>query len=118
MAPVLELQKTTCSNYGASFDPPVPNSRMGVALQSLADKPTYGIRVNPENGTNGWYIWAGERSDAKDFFQPLCLEHIYDYCALAAPFLALPPGWAFINDGSYADVWFEPEHLKSSDQNN
>jgi len=28
---------------------------------------------------------------------------------LALPFLALPPGWRFLTDGSYVDVWQDEE---------
>ncbi len=84
---------------------------MGVALTSLKGIPAYGIRYPPANGTNGWYIWAGEYSSAGDFFQPVCAEHAPDLFAIAVPFLALPPGWAFITDGSYIDVWYDPKYL-------
>lgn len=29
------------------------------------------VKGNPENGTNGWYLWCGmEWSEADDFFHP------------------------------------------------
>jgi hypothetical protein len=56
----------------------------------------------------GWYLWAGAGwSDDPDFFQPLCVEHLVDRCPLAVPFLGLPPGWRFLTDGTYLDVWFD-----------
>jgi hypothetical protein len=109
-----EAQRILCHRYGASYEPPVAGSRMGVALQSLSGVPTYGIRKPPAHGTNGWYIWAGEWSNAPDFYQPVCIEHAADYFANAVPFLALPPGWAFITDGDYIDVWYDPKYLESA----
>lgn len=106
-----EAQRALCLQYGAVFDPPAAGSRLGIALKSLSRVPTYGIRHPPANGTNGWYVWAGEHSSAVDFYDALCIEHIADYCPIVLPFLALPPGWAFITDGSYTDVWFDPKFL-------
>ena len=97
--------------YKAKVEPPLPGSKMGVALKSLSAKPTRGIRYLPSKDTNGWYIWAGEQSTAPDFYQSVCVEHIGDHSPIVLPFLALPPGWAFITDGSYVDVWFDPKFL-------
>lgn len=108
MLAVNQEQNDVCARYGASFEQPQAGSHLGIALETLHLVPVYGVRVSPEHGTNGWYIWGGEWSAAADFFQPLCVEHLADRCPLALPFLALAPGWRFITDGSYADVWYDP----------
>lgn len=79
-----------------------PNVREGLL-------PIHGVRVRPENGTTGWYIWAGEYSDDPNFFVPLHVEHLAEWCPLADRFLLLPPGWRFLTDGEHVDVWFDPD---------
>ncbi|WP_395739418.1 hypothetical protein [Prosthecobacter sp.] len=105
-------QQDICHQYGAELTPPTAGSRVGIALQSLHQSPVYGVRLKPENGTNGWYVWAGEKSDDEDFFQPVCVEHLLEVCPLAWPFLSLPPGWKFLTDGDYIDVWHDASLLE------
>jgi hypothetical protein len=99
-------QRAVCEQYGTEFRPPAAGSRVGLATQSLGLQPLNGMRIEPEGGVCGWYLWAGgEPSTADGFYQPICLEHLPDYCPAAIPFLALPPGWRFLTDGNYSDVW-------------
>lgn len=113
MDEVAELQVAVCRKYVASFEPPVPGSRVGIALQTLGRLPLYGLRIPGTPEVCGWYLWAGEEpSDDPDYFQPLCIEHVADRCATALPFLGLPPGWRFLTDGDYVDVWYDAELLK------
>ena len=108
----LNRQLDICRKYGAAYSPPALDSRIGIALNvKLGLIPLNGLRHPPENSMNGWYIWAGPQSNDPDFYQSLCVEHIGDHCPIVSPFLALPPGWAFITDGSYVDVWFDPKLL-------
>jgi hypothetical protein len=104
-----ELQQRICRTYGVEFVPPVPGSKVGIALRTLDQVPLHGMRVPPTETTCGWYLHAGEEwSDADDFYQPLCVDHLEKYCKLALPFLGLPPGWRFITDAhGYMDVWHE-----------
>jgi hypothetical protein len=44
-----------------------------------------------------------------DFFVPLHVEHLDEWCPMAMPFLLLPPGWRFLTDGDYEDVWHDPD---------
>jgi hypothetical protein len=38
------------------------------------------LRIQPENSTTGWYIWAGEQmSQADDFFVPLHVAHVEEW---------------------------------------
>ncbi|MFO0848038.1 MAG: hypothetical protein U0871_05710 [Gemmataceae bacterium] len=105
--PAAELQRRTCQAFGAGFDPPAPGTKVGIALRTLDRIPVHGVRLAPTETTCGWYIYAGDEwSDAPDFYQPLCVEHVADCCPAAVPFLGLPPGWHFLTDGNgFADAW-------------
>ncbi len=104
-----------CKRYGADYRPPAPESRLGIALQTLNQVPINGMRVRLEGGTCGWYIWAGgEPGDADDFYQPLCVRHLDDHCVVALDYLALPPGWRFQADHhGYEEVWFDETLLRA-----
>ena len=90
---------------------PVFGSKLGIALKTIGKEPINGLRHKEENGTNGWYIWCGEKlSNDPDFFSPLHVEHIAEYLPLIIEYLALPPGYRFLTDGiNYEDVWFDGE---------
>jgi hypothetical protein len=106
-----EIQQRICRTYGAGFDPPAPRSKLGLAIQTLDRLPIKGIRLDPTETTCGWYIYAGEEwSDDADFYKPICVEHLTQYCRFALPFICLPPGWGFMTDGKgFIDVWREDE---------
>ncbi|MCC2670421.1 MAG: hypothetical protein K0Q72_2892 [Armatimonadetes bacterium] len=107
--PLADQQRRICRTHGAEFVPPVPGSRVGIALQTMGQLPIHGVRLEPTETTCGWYLFAGEQwSDAADFYQPLCVEHLAHHAEPALPFLALPPGWHFMTDGQgFVDVWYE-----------
>lgn len=104
-----ELQRRICRTYGAAYEPPVPRSKVGIALQTMGRIPIHGVRIPVTETVCGWYIYAGDEwSDDTTFYQPLCLDHLAEYCRFALPFLGLPPGWRFLTDGrGYIDVWFD-----------
>ena len=104
-------QEAVCIKYGAAVVPVDPGEKVGIARNVRTGiKPINGMRVLPENGTSGWYIWAGpELSTAPDFFEPLHIAHLEDWCEPAMQFLALPPGWRFLVAGDHVDVWFDPD---------
>jgi len=109
-------QQAVCDQHGAVFSPPAAGSRVGIAIQTLGLRPLNGMRINPEGGVCGWYVWGGdEPSDADDFYQPLCIEHLPDYCPAALPFMSLPPGWRFLSDGTHIDVWYDAS-LRGADR--
>jgi hypothetical protein len=109
-------QQAICDQWGAKFTLLDPGLRVGIALQTLDQVPLHGLRIPPEGNTCGWYFRAGdEYSEDPNFFQPLCVEHLEKYCPLAIPFLALPPGWRFLTDGEYVDVWEDPQLLQAED---
>lgn len=101
-------QKAMCDHHGAEYLPPVAGSRAGIAIETLGLQPLNGMRIEPEGGGCGWYLWGGgEPSEADDFYKPVCIEHLAEICPFAIPFLALPPGWRFLADGEYVDVWYD-----------
>lgn len=87
--------------------------KVGIARNVLEGaSPLNGLRHAPDAGTTGWFIWGGEElSDDPDFFVPLHVEHLVDWCPDVLPYLALPPGWRFLIVPGYEDVWFDPDLL-------
>ena len=112
-----ELQRRVCEAYGVDYTPPLPGSKVGIALQTLDRTPVHAVRLPPTETTCGWYIYAGDEwSDDPDFYQPLCVEHMAKYCENAVPFLALPPGWWFYTDGKgNYEASFDPKLLEPPD---
>ena len=75
--------------------------------------PINGLRHPIQGDTTGWYIWAGgEPSTAPDFFQPVHVAHLVEWCPLALKFLGLPPGWRFQVADGHEDVWEDPTLLE------
>lgn len=101
-------QRDICRKYGAEFTVCRDELKLGVSL-SLKEgvRPIHGMRVNPTQGTSGWYVWAGEYSESADFFKPLHAGHIADWEPLVRPYLGLPPGWRFLIAENYEDVWYD-----------
>lgn len=75
--------------------------------------PINGIRYPNENDTCGWYIWAEEElSDSPDFFVPLHVKHLEDWCPFVIKYLGLPIGYRFLATPDYEDVWEDKEIIK------
>ena len=103
---VADDQKALCARIGTAFEPPSRSDKVGIALQTLHLRPLNGLRHPAEHGTCGWYIWGGEEwSDDPEFCQPLHVDHLDEKCPDILPYLALPPGWRFLIDADYEDVW-------------
>lgn len=101
-------QAGVCQRVGSPFHPVDYDLKLGLAMDTLRDMPITGVRTAPENGTDGWYIWGGEYSDAPDFFKPVHVHHVLELLPMIAKYLALAPGFKFIvDDEGYEDVWFE-----------
>ena len=106
--------ESVCEWVGVEPLKPLPYSKLGLAIGSLGNAPIHGLRHRPAEGTNGWYIWCGELSQASDFFSPLHAEHISNYLPSVVEYLDLPPGYRFLIDGhNYEDVWFDASLLES-----
>lgn len=111
----LRLQQELCAKYNAAFMPCLDDHKVGISL-SAKDRvyPINGLRTQPESGTTGWFIWggAGEPSQDSDFFKPLHVEHLKEWCPEVIPYLGLPPGWRFLIAPNHEDVWFDAKLLK------
>ena len=107
-------QKAVCDKYGARFAAAPRSKKVGIAenvREGLA--PINGLRHPPAGDTTGWYIWAGEElSHASDFFKPLHVEHLDEWCPGIEKYLGLPPGWRFLVAGDYEDVWYDESLLE------
>jgi hypothetical protein len=106
-------QSEVCRRYGVAFVAALPGLKVGIA-RNVRDGvlPVNGLRHPAEGDTTGWYIWAGEGlSDDPEFFVPLHVEHLDEWCPAAIRFLGLPPGWRFLVAGEREDVWEDPSLL-------
>jgi hypothetical protein len=62
--------------------PPAIDQKVGIA-QSVRSGllPLNALRHTPEEGTSGWFIWAGaEPSSDPAFFAPLHVSHASEWC--------------------------------------
>jgi hypothetical protein len=107
-----QQQRSFCLERGYDYVPSDPESKVGFARQTQGQLPINGLRHPPQNETNGWYIWCGEKlSSEPDFFSPLHTHHLIERCPQALKFLGLPPGFRFLVAGDYIDVWFDSSIL-------
>jgi hypothetical protein len=113
MSTVIEDQQELCKKYGTSWIASPDHLKVGIARNARTDlQPLNGLRHPPEADTTGWYIWAGEEfSTAPDFFEPLQVAHLAEWCPAALRFLGLPPGWRFLTSADYIDVWQDRQLL-------
>jgi hypothetical protein len=101
------LQRAVCRRYGASFVEANGQVAVGVAKDSRTGLfPIQGFRRRVEGESSGWHIWAGEvMSDAADFFRPISIIYLDEWCAGLKQYLALAPGWRFRIDRNGEHVW-------------
>jgi hypothetical protein len=110
-----EEQKALCKAWAAPFAPVGGELKLGIAENVKSGAlPIHGLRHPSDGDTTGWYIWAGgEPSDAPDFFKPLHVSHLDEWCPGIKRFLGLAPGWRFLTDmAGHDDVWEDPSLLK------
>jgi hypothetical protein len=107
------LQLSICAEVDSPVVPPVPESKVGIALGTLNQLPLNALRHPVEGSACGWYIWGGEEmSQNPEFFQPLHVAHLADYCPAIVPYLALAPGWRVLLAPSQREVWYDGALLK------
>jgi len=108
---LLREQERLCKAYGAPFVPSPMWLKVGAAANLRAGLvPINGLRHEPTGETTGWYLWAGtEFSEDPGFFLPLHVAHLEQWRPEILRFLGLAPGWRFLVDGSYVDVWQDTE---------
>ncbi|RCW41263.1 immunity protein Imm33 domain-containing protein [Paenibacillus prosopidis] len=106
-------QKELCRKYQADFVHSSNDDKLGISLNVKGNKlPINGLRLYPDKGTSGWFIWAGEElSQDPDFFVPLHIEHVEEWVPNIIKFLGLAPGWRFLVAENYEDVWYDQEIL-------
>ena len=107
-------QEATCRKYRVTCRDSPADLKVGVS-RSVRDGvlPLNGLRHPPQGDTTGWYIWAGgEPSAEADFFVPLHVAHLQEWCPDVMRFLALPPGYRFLVAGDTEDVWEDPALLE------
>lgn len=106
---IVREQKALCATHGANWCESPVTSKIGIARNVKEGLlPINGLRHPPQGDTTGWYIWGGDELSAEpDFFLPLHVGHLEEWCPLVLEFLGLPPGWRFLTDGDYKDVWFD-----------
>src|SRR5262245_34427685 len=92
-----ESRTSVCARFRATPLVAHPRDKVGVARNLTGGMlPWNGLRLAPEAGTCGWYLWAGgEMSEDPDFFGPIHVEHLADLRPEVLPYLDLPPGWRF-----------------------
>ncbi|MCO5946153.1 immunity protein Imm33 domain-containing protein [Mucilaginibacter flavidus] len=107
-------QKLVCERYGSPFYESQMFLKVGISKNVKNGVwPINGLRHPLEGDTTGWYIWAGEEfSTEPDFFTPLHVEHLEDWCPLALKYLGLAPGWRFLLAPDYEDVWEDLQLLQ------
>ncbi len=110
-----DAQKEICKKYNAEFFRSPTAFKVGIAA-NVKDgiTPINGLRHPPKGDTTGWYlhVYAGpEISSEPDFFKPLHVAHLDDWCLQIIKYLGLPPGWRFLIAGDYEDVWFDKSFL-------
>ncbi|SHF77965.1 hypothetical protein SAMN05443575_0878 [Jatrophihabitans endophyticus] len=107
-------QRLIANRFSVDPVPPCEGAEIGVARNVRDDLwPVNGMRHPVTDGVAGWYIWAGETlSNASDFFVPLHVRHLREWCPVVFPYLALPPGWRFLLAPGYEDVWYDGDLLR------
>lgn len=113
----MEKQLAVCKRFEAEPVPARPDLKVGISWNVKEGKqPINALRCPLAGDTTGWYIWAGEEwSDDPDFFVPLHVEHLEDWCPAVIQYLQLPPGWRFMIAPDFEDVWYD-ENLANRKQ--
>lgn len=107
----IHFQKLICEKYNSEWKPFNKKQFVGIS-ENYNLEPINGLRHSSEKGTSGWYIWFGEYSENKDFFKPICAEHLLEIYPKIIDYLGLEPGFRFlINKNGYEDVWFDDKLL-------
>lgn len=103
-----------CTHYESEYVPPEVDSTLGLGKTSATARPINGLRHLPTGDTSGWFIYTGTRpipQSDNDFFESVHTVHIAESFPEVAPYLALEPGWRFLIDGDYVDVWYDESLL-------
>ncbi|MET2985487.1 immunity protein Imm33 domain-containing protein [Aureibaculum conchae] len=103
----IDLQKEICEKYKSKWNPINKKLKIGIG-SDLNFNPIHGLRRPKEEGTTGWYIWAGEYSECDDFFKPIYAEHLLQIRPDLIKYFGLDIGYRFLIDKKGCeDVWFD-----------
>lgn len=116
MISALPEQIATCERFGSVVVSVASGQKVGIALATLQELPIHALRLAAEGETCGWYIYGGEHSEHPDFYQPLHVSHLNEYCPQIIPYLSLAPGWHVLLAPGYEDVWFDETLLEIAEQ--
>lgn len=88
------IQRVICNKYNVEYFPSPLDKKIGISLNMKDDiLPIHGLRHPPEGDTSGWYIWCGEDlTKDEDFFKPLHVKHLENWCPQIHKILGLPSG--------------------------
>jgi hypothetical protein len=112
---ITSAQRDICERFGADPVAAPADLKVGIARNVREGiEPINGLRHPPTGDTTGWYIWAGGGpSNDSDYFVPLHVAHLADWCANVLPYLSLPPGWRFQIADGHQDVWEDEALLET-----
>ena len=111
----ITYQQDICKKVGAVFEPVSNEQKVGISENTKANTyPIHGLHLRPEGDTTGWYIWAGDYSNAENFFKPLHVPHKETWCPEDIPYLGQPPAWRFLIAPDYEDIWFDASLLQGN----
>jgi hypothetical protein len=105
---LIKEQKKICSKYGFNFEASELHLKIGISLNVKGSTDIiHALRHPPEGDTTGWFIWAGDFLEENDFFKPLHVVHLMEWCPLILPYLGLQAGCRVLiaQGGNYVDVW-------------
>jgi len=111
---LIDQQKAICERYGSLLYESPLFFKVGISLNVRNQIwPINGLRHPITEDTTGWYIWAGEEfSTDPNFFVPIHVDHLNEWCPIVMKYLGLAPGWRFLVTPNYEDVWEDSDLLR------
>ncbi|MFA6448869.1 MAG: hypothetical protein WCX65_05340 [bacterium] len=102
-----DIQIELCLRHGTQYYEAPEYQKIGIANNIKSGlQPINGLRHPPKGDASGWYIWAGGKlSTDLEFFAPLHISHLKEWCPSVIKYLGLPPGWRFLIAGEHEDIW-------------
>ena len=112
----MDTRIAVCKKHGAIPFHPGTEQVLMVAMDTLSHLPLNGVRIYPESGCCGWYVWGGpETAVDSGEFSRMHISYVPKYLPEIDRFLALPPGFRFLKAGAHTDVTYDQGvlgHLK------
>lgn len=108
-------QIEVCKKYGTDICLSPSYLKVGISpgIKLGYEYPLHGLRHPPSMDTTGWFIWSGGYSEDPNFFVPLHVEHLKEWCPEVIKYLGLPPSFRFLlGTNNYEDVWIDEALLE------